>query len=1391
MAINSANIGHWGYDMATGQLGCSAQACRILGIAPGVDIDLQLLRNICHPADVGSVTKLVESALVDASPLDIECRIVRSNGDVRRVFLSAHGQFNDSGEPLDLYGLIFDLTEQNTALERLRQQEILLKDQNLELEALYSCLPLGIAYMDRELRFLRVNERLAAMNGRSLEDHIGRSLYEVVPGLAVKLESIYRELYRSGRPILDVEISGATPAEPDALRHWLVNFYPVRLHDGRLQGACAVMLDITTRKLAENAILATSLNLKHLNKRLMRVEEDIKRHIAQELHDEFGQTLTGLKLIIEAIIRDGPGEHKGDASSALSLVIQLISQTRTLSLNLRPPMLDDLGLIATLSWFCKDYHSKTHIQVNFRHEGIQAKRFPSEIEVVAFRLVQEGLTNIARHAKTSEADLLATVREENLILELIDNGIGFTVSDSPSWTKSQGLVGMHERAESVGGRLTIESSLGKGTRIQAILPLGAKPLGEAQIKGMFGSVDVFERMVATSPRTRAQFAFADTLTPLVGRQREIEVFNKLVGQTAAGRGHILALVGEPGMGKSRLVHEFTHNQLPSGWNVLEGGSVSYGRTAPYFPLTEMLRRYFQINEGDGRKEIQERVVTHVSELDNKLRTDVPPILSLLGAFPEKNQAPDSGGRDWLSHQQDLLAMANRFGAMDPQQRRRHTLDAIKRLLIRESRRQPMILVLEDLHWLDGETQAFLDRLVGDLPLVRILLLVDYRPEYSHGWTDKTYYTELCVDPLQPPCSEELFQHLLGPNTDLVPLKRTLIERTAGNPFFAEESVRALVEAGVLFGEKGAYRPDLSINEIPIPSTVQNLVGNRIGQLPMEERRILQIASVIGVIVPFTLLRAAAEIEDEDLRRHLSRLQTAEFLYETNHFPEMVYSFKHAITCDAAYGELSNDRRIFWHRRVLEALQSKSQPLSRDHIEKLAHHAFCGELWEKAVGYLKVAGDTARSQSSFRDAWLYYERSLEALRHLPDSSDNLRRSIDLRFDARNALFVLNDFQSGFEYLEKAKETAMILHDEERLGKLLTWITAHWNLAGNSEQAVIIGKQALQYTVGQRNIDVKIVAHNWLGVAYHNLGQFNASIDELSTALSLIPMGRETEFFGTNGIVSVNCKAWLTRSLVQIGKFNEAFEFGEKAIQTAAECRCPLSIVFANYAVGVAALIKGDFDRAIATLEYSLQVCEATELIVQRPLVISGIAAAYAFVGHFDKALRLLKYTTKRGVWVTDGANRQAPLGKAMGMVWEVQTYLLAGKLEEAEKLARRHLAVCAENKERGTIAWLKYLLGEISMRRDGSLGAQAEASYREALTLAQDLGMRPLQAHTHLGLGRLHARDKNTRIARPEILAASQQYRAMLMAFGVGEADLALRALNDTIDSNRGGECGSS
>jgi predicted ATPase/class 3 adenylate cyclase len=893
-----------------------------------------------------------------------------------------------------------------------------------------------------------------------------------------------------------------------------------------------------------------------------------------------------------------------------------------------------------------------------------------------------------------------------------------------------------------------------------------KSVGAVQAKGVSRPVEAFEVVAATTARTRVQAAAVRGLTPLVGRRTEIEVFSKLVEEAASGKGEILAMVGEPGMGKSRLVHEFTRHQLRPGWLVLEGASVSYGKATPYFPLIEMLRRYFHIADGEESDDTRERVVMHILELDNVLKDAIPTVLALLDALPDAKITQPMDEHSQATRLRDIGEMIARFNSMNPQQRRRHTLDALKRLLIRESQRQPLLIVFEDLHWIDSETQAFLDSLIESLPMARIVLLVDYRPEYSHSWGDKSYYTQLRVDPLQPASAEELLNYLLGSNQDLAPLKQLLIQRTEGNPFFAEEGVRSLVETGVLVGEKGAYRPGLKIDEIRMPDTVQNVLADRIDRLPLEEKRLLQTAAVIGVIVPLRLLRAVAELTEDDLRRYIFHLQTAEFLYETNLFPEVEYSFKHALTTEVAYGALLHERRTLLHGLIVKGLEGMTQNLPHDHLEQLAHHAFQGELWDKAVTYLKESGLKAVSRSSFRNAMLYFERGLEALHHLPETDNALKNAVDLRIEMRNALYILGDFRQGLRHLEKAQPAAVKLNDQGRLGILFNLMTAHWNLSGNSERAIASGMQALQHTKGAEHLDLHIVAHYFLGAAYHSVGQYDQAVSVLQRALRLIG-NRKHETFGTTGIVSVICQHWLVRCFAQLGEFAEAQPYKEQAIRTAAECGHPYSIVYASYGAGILYHIQGEFEKAVSMLERGLDVCRSADIPVLYPLIAASLGSAYAFVGHTDQALGFLQSAIEHPAWTSRMG------GQALRMAWVSEAYFVAGRDNESEKYAKQALELSRESRDMGSQAWLLRLLGDILSRRRPLDLKQAEASYAEALRLALDRRMRPLQAHCHLGLATIYAQAKNTPQAGSELRVAVQLYQTMCMTFWRSKAETAL------------------
>jgi len=853
------------------------------------------------------------------------------------------------------------------------------------------------------------------------------------------------------------------------------------------------------------------------------------------------------------------------------------------------------------------------------------------------------------------------------------------------------------------------------------------PLGPVPVHGLETPVEVFQLLGASQARTRFQASQLRGLSRFVGRDAEMQQLRVALDGARRGHGEIVAVVGEPGVGKSRLFHELIQSPAAVGCRVLHASAVSYGRAISYLPVVDLLKALFRIDDRDDTRSIRAKATGHVLTLDETLKDVLPPVLWLLDALPED---------DILRH-------------LEPPQRRQLTLDAIKRLLCRESQLQPLVLVLEDLHWIDPETQAMLDSLVESLAAAAVLLLANYRPEYGHSWSGKTYYRQLRVDPLPAETAEELLQVLLGESPELAPLERLLIDCSEGNPFFLEESVRMLVETGALAGDPGAYRLTADVPAIQIPATVQALLAGRIDRLPPEEKLVLQASSVIGKDVPVTLLQALFPAGGDDLRRSLVRLQAAEFLYETRLFPELEYSFKHALTHEVAYAGLLHERRRALHLRTLETLEQRQPARPAEDAERLARHAVGAEAWDKGARYLRLVAQRAIARSSYETALELLQQSLRALERLPETPETLGQAIDTRLDLRVALIPLGRYHDVLGIMREAEALATRLGDRARLGRVLADISARLrNVTGEHRRAIEVGQRALAIAAESGDRALEIEALYRAGQAHFAVGDYRRAFDLLSQCAE----GASQDSPTLSPLFAPWSSTWLALTLTAVGRFDEARAHARRALSIAERIDHPFTVAETLTGIGGVSIAQGEYDAAIEALDRAHVVVRAWKL--QPWAVLGRLGYAFALSGRVQEGRELLEEVVRSATTMSSMG-----VGRAMQLAWLGEAYVLEGRFEDALHHGHEGLVLAQRQGERGHEAWCVRLLGVIASRRKPRDAANAEGYYRQALALAEELGMRPLAAQCHSHLAELLENERAGQ-AREHRLAAAAMSREM-------------------------------
>ena len=873
--------------------------------------------------------------------------------------------------------------------------------------------------------------------------------------------------------------------------------------------------------------------------------------------------------------------------------------------------------------------------------------------------------------------------------------------------------------------------------------VSVRSLGPVPVKGISDPVQVFELTGAAAARTRLQAAVGRGLTRFIGRSVEMADLGRALQLACNGQGQIMAIVGEAGVGKSRLVYEFVHSHHMGNCLVLEANSISYGRATPYLPVIELLKQYFKIDVRDSTRSIHEKVSGKILTLDASLLDAIPPVLDLLEALDAEHP----------------------FRSLDPLQHRQSTYQAVTRLLLSESRIQPLIIIFEDLHWNDFLSLGLLDALVVGAQESRLLLLVSYRPSYKDTWENRPNYRQLHLKPFAGEDQTELLQVLLGSDANLTKLKTFVMEHASGNPFFAEEIVRGLADSGVLEGTRGKYHLAKPPSSVEVPPTVQAVLAARIDSLPSSEKHLLQEAAVIGHDIPLSLLHAICGLTEDELGGLLGNLQDAEFLYAAQLFPELQYRFKHAFTHDVTYSGVLRERRRDIHARTLGAMEKLYADRLGEHVERLAHHAVHGELKEKAVRYLRQAGRKAAARMALTDARTWLEQALDILKRLPESPAQMEQAFEIRLELRTLLRQLGEGRQMLEHLREAEIIAEKLKDDRRRGLVCAFMTTVQATLDELDKALATGSRALEIAERFDDARLRIIATSHLEQVHYYRGDYARVIELALKNLAKLPPDWDHEYFGMSVPASIFNRAWLIMSLAELGRFAEAAKYEAEAIRIAEPTQHAFTIGWAHFASTMPHFLKGDWVKASSRVAHWITMLQTGNVGIHLPWAVAASAWAIAQIGETGEAQERIAEAEQL-------LERQATRGIVGHRSWAYQAVgracLLLDRLDDALRLAE--CALETSRQQPGFAAHAQHLLGDIASSSCRFDPENAISHYREALALAQKQGMRPIAAHCYFGLGALYRQINNPEQARENLTIATTMYCDMDMGYWLKQCD---------------------
>jgi class 3 adenylate cyclase/predicted ATPase/DNA-binding IscR family transcriptional regulator len=796
-----------------------------------------------------------------------------------------------------------------------------------------------------------------------------------------------------------------------------------------------------------------------------------------------------------------------------------------------------------------------------------------------------------------------------------------------------------------------------------------RDLGSFDLKGVRGPIHVYDLEGIGALRTRLEVSRSRGFSRFVGRVDEMAALEAALDRAIGGSGQVVGVVADPGLGKSRLCFEFSDRYRARGITVYEAHGISHGKLIPFLPVLELFRAFFRVTDEDDAQATREKIAGRMVLLDESLRDVLPLVFDFLSVpDPDRPLAP-----------------------MEPEARQRQLYATVKRVMQARSQREPAVVLLEDLHWFDSGSEGVLEVLVEMAGATRTLLVVNFRPEYHAAWMQKSYYQQLPLLPLGPEAITELLRDLLGTDSSLAGLGDRIRRRTGGNPFFIEEVVQALAEAGSLTGARGAYQLARPSAELTLPATVQAVLAARIDRLEERDKYVLQTAAVIGKEFSEAVLKRVVDLPEAELSAALTKLTASEFIYEQALYPELEYTFKHALTQEVAYGSLLVERRQAIHERAAEAIEAVFGGGLPEHYAELAHHYSHSRNAEKAIAYSELAGQWAVQHSANAEAIRHLTTALELLKSLPETLERTRRELELQIALGAPLIATKGYgatEVGAAY-DRALELCRRIGETPELFPALWGLFAFHLVRTDLKKARELAGEL--FNLAQRVGDPALLveAHAALGVASFYLGEPTVARAHFGKGITLYdPERHRSHAFVYGQDPGVVCLARVAVALWYLGYPDQALKRSDEALALARKIAHPFSLAYAlffgawlhelrrewrmaaehaeamvvlsaeqgfaerllwgTFFRGEALAEQGTTDEGIAQMRDALAAMPSRGRNLDRPSFLATLAAAYGKAGRTDDALALV-------------AEAVALVERRAERIWEADIYRVKGEL----------------------------------------------------------------------------------------------------------------------------------